>query len=176
MKLQLPIINREIAIKIGIRKLRKNHVEGYSNATEDNRYIVFLDYDNLPLDRIIREAQRLQTDFNLGTFYIFQSSKDSFHAVCLDKLHYAHLLTVMRNATIDQNYIDVPRRWGQKIWTLRLTPKDKIGVCHVMTVPGSTIREQSSAHTTILNNLFNLHIKLEQPDQKEKIQLARYPI
>ena len=167
----------EFALQVSHRKRRVHYVEGYCNCTEDNKYVVFLDYDNVPLNRIIQEIERLQEDFTLGTFYVFASSKDSYHAVCLDKVTYAMLMTIFKNATIDQSYINVPNRWGQKVWTLRLTPKDE-SVVHMLTIPKRSIREQSTAHAQIIENLFGLKIMkfLEQPDNKDKVVLARYPV
>ena len=144
----------------------------------DGKYIVFLDYDRMPLEWVETELQRLQSDFSLGNFYVFESSKDSYHAVCFDKLTLGEYVTVLKNSSVDPKYIDVPLNWGKKIWTLRLTDKEKPikFIKTILTPQFRKTREQSNAHKQVVALLFDLKIPLTNPDEFKEVCFAQYTI
>jgi len=160
---------------------RKELVQGYTNRCRDGKYIVTLDYDNYNFEWIIDELKCLQADYMLGTFYMFESSPDCYHAVCLTKVSLNELVTIMRSTSIDTRYIDVPLRWGKKLWTLRL-----IGKRHPITFKRSIVnpvpymfhREESQAHSSLLEEWFRIPIRLKKPDKFKikDIVMSRYRV
>ena len=178
MKFQINIGNRIIILQALFRKKRNSeYVEGYTNRCKDGKYVIFLDYDRVPIEWIMEEIKQLQEIYEIGDFYIFQSSKESYHAVCLDKVALTEYLSILHNSSVDTDYVDVPLYFGRKIWSLRLTDKNKNPIRFVGKAKGKFSElNQSSAHTTILNNLFDLKIELKYPDGEKELILARYPI
>lgn len=176
MQLKIRLSSYTLIFQIVARRTRKELIHGYTNRCIDGKYIVFLDYDRIDFDWIKEELKHLQTMFSLGDFYIFQSSEESYHAVCLDKIELNKYVQVLKNSSVDVNYVNVPLYFGRKIWTLRLTDKDKLSVRFVGKFKSIGKKMQSSAHADVLNKLFNLKIKLNYPDNKKKLVLAQYPI
>lgn len=180
MKLQFNTRKYTIILQ-GIARKRRNQEFscGYTNRCKDGKYIIFLDYDNVELEWIENELKRLQIDFRLGDFYIFRSSEESYHAVCFDKISYSCYINILRNATVCQDYINVPMRWGRKIWTLRLTDKDDVPIKFIKMLVGDNYYEMSSAHVKLLSKLF-IDIKFDldnkRLDNEKELVLSRYPI
>lgn len=167
-------------IETVFRKQRtKEIVNGYTNRCMDGKYVVFLDYDDFQFEWIQYEIEALQTLFHLGDFYIFESSPNSYHAVCFDKVSVHEYISILRNSSVDTNYINVPLHFGKKVWTLRLTDKDKQPIKYIkrFTAYRDTWRDQSSAHIDLIESLFKEVIVNEQnPDLQEKLVLSRYPL
>ncbi len=113
-----------INIGFSIMKERKEEVFGYTNRCDDGKFIVFLDYDDMPYEWVIKEIKSIQKDFNLGDFYMFKSSESSFHAVCFTKVQLGTLRTILMNSSCDENYHRVPYSIGKRLLTLRLTEKE----------------------------------------------------
>ena len=178
MNFRLKIGHYNIGLRTSIRKDKQQKTIGYTNRCEDGKYIIFLDYDNLEYQWVINELRRLQSDYMLGDFYIFQSGENNYHAVCFDKVVMQELLVILKNSSVDQNYIDVPAKWGKKIWTLRLTDKKDIPIEYMRRVDSehTGFRWQSKAHATIIENLFGMKIRLRRADETNKICLALYTI
>ena len=178
MKIQIRLFNKVFVLQGLVRDSKnKDVVVGYTNRCTDGKYIVCLDYDNAVLNWVEEELLALQNQFKLGDFYIFESSKDSYHAVCFDKVVISELLQIFKNSSVDPNYINVPLRFGKKLWTLRLSDKDNIPVKFLKKIKsGNYLHETSSAHADMINKLFNIPFYLYKPDFEQKLILARYPI
>ena len=178
MHIKINLLGYQLALHGSARRLRRDYVAGYTNRCKNGSFIVFLDYDNVEFKWIAAELEHLQERFMLGDFYIFASSDDSFHAVCFDKVNLSVYLDILKNSSVDPNYITVPLHFGKKIWTLRLTDKDDIPIRFVGALKSKafSFRQESTAHADVLNSLFDLGIKLNNPDGVKELVLARYPI
>jgi len=186
MKLNLKLFGKEIAFLCDSKTLRDQWVTGYTNRCKNGRYCIFLDYDNVDLNLIKPELEHLQINFNLSSFYIFQSSENSYHAVCFDKVNLHEYIQILRNSSVDPRYIDVPLNFGKKVWSLRLSDKDNNSVTFLDHIHAKIVEEvgehktghrtQSTAHANILNNLFKLNIKLDRPDNEKDLILCRYRV
>jgi len=175
MILRFNCLGKRIGFSFDIRNQKKEWVSGYTNRCKDGFYVVCLDYDNLELEWVEGEVKRLQDDFDLGTFYIFRSSEDSYHAVCLDKVLFSDLISIMECSTVDPDYLRVPLKYGRKIWTLRLTPK-KNDIEFVKAIRKESIRQQSLAHGLLLEKVFGVDVPEALDDGIEDICFARYQI
>jgi len=156
MLFRLRLFNREIAINAATRPMRKTLVQAYTNRCHDGRYVLCLDYDRQPCEWIIEELRRLQLDFQLSDFWLFESSPESYHAVCLDKLFYRELIDIMRCTTIDERYTTVPTKYGKKVWSLRYSQKNGSSIRFVGRLRSNSTREQSLAHSILLQKLYNI--------------------
>ena len=177
MVIRFDCFGKRISFDFSSRPIRKGFAVGYTNRCKDGSYIATLDYDNLRLDWIKPELKRLQKDFNLGSFYIFQSSKSSYHCVCIDKLSFHEFIHILRNSTVDPNYVLVPLKFGKKLWTLRTTPK-KNKIKYIGYITGESTRMKSLAHGLFLEKIFNIHVTEKdqiRTDWDNELVLARYP-
>jgi len=177
MKLDINLGKYKLKALASFSKIRKEETIGYTNRCKDGKFIIFLDYDRTKMDWIINELEHLQDMYMLGDFHLFESSKDSFHAVCFDKAVLEDLIEIMRNTSIDPNYIRIPLYCGKKIWTLRLTDKKKpIKYLGKFESPHNHARPKSTAHINVVNSLFKLDLSYENEDKEEKVVLSRYPL
>ena len=178
MILRFNLLGKRIGFSFDIRNQKKEWVTGYTNRCKDGMYVICLDLDNVELEWIEGELRRLQEDFELGTFYIFRSSENSYHAVCLDKVLFVELISIMESSTVDPDYLRVPLKWGKKVWTLRLTPKDK-EIEFVKAIRCGSSRKQSLAHGLLLEKVFGVDVPEEdalKSDWSKEICFVRYPI
>lgn len=100
-----------------------DHAEGFSNRTQDGRYVVFLDFDNFKLSWLLDEVARLMAWFDLSHFFIFQSGKKGYHAVCLDIVSYSTYKEILNSCSVDPSFRTVPINASYKSWILRTGAK-----------------------------------------------------
>jgi hypothetical protein len=172
--LRLTMFGYQFALGLAIRKTRKERQYGYTNRCKNGKYIVMIDIDGIPLTWLGDEIIRLQNDFMLSDFYVFESSQDNYHAVCFDKVTLGEYLNILRNSTTDQNYIQVPLNYGKKIWTLRLSEKDT-KIKYIAKIPSIYHhRTKSTAHMNILAKSFDMNITRHNEDCEDRIVLSTY--
>ena len=195
MELKINLFNREFIARIlaartkkfyevgylkcifEIRRKNKKYVQGYTNRCQDGKYVIFLDYDRIDPEWLVEEIKALQDEFELSDFYVFESSKNSYHAVCIDKMPLNEFVHIARNTSIDRDFIDVPMMYGKRVWTLRVTNKNDVPVRFMGKIPSAYItRYQSSAHAQKLNDFFDLDIDVAMPDNLDKLVYCSYPV
>lgn len=123
---------------------------GIGNRCNDGRYVLFLDYDHVPLEWVEEEIKLLQeTCFDLGHAYIWRT-KHGLHVIFLQKLYLGRVKELLDRTSADKNYKEVPMQYARKIWVLRQSAKtgwknEYLGVrksaCHV---------QRSNAHAVYL--------------------------
>lgn len=149
---------------------RKQEVEvfGFTNRCMDGLYVIFIDYDGLDEDWIIGELRRLQDEFGLSTFYLSQSSRLNHHAICLDKVPLNYFLDILKNSSVDYNYMRVPLNYGRKTWTLRTSEKRGESIKFKGILPSSNKEfKKSLAHAMKLSEMFNIPLSFFVEDKKE---------
>ena len=153
-------------------------IYGYTNRTKDGYYIPFLDYDNIRLEWIMPELERLQEDYGIRQIHIVRSSSNKYHVVSFDKLTFRELLRLLSDSTTDFNHFEIGRKLGLKAWTLRLNNKDKdLRPQYLLsTKEQAYARKQSTPHNNIFNKLFKANTKLKYPDHQKELILSRYEI
>lgn len=145
---------------------------GVTNRCQDGKFVLFLDYDNIPYEWMREELLDLQLIYRLSTIYIFETDK-GFHAMCLDKFTLPYLLKIMENTSIDPKYKDIPLKYGKRLWTLRLSEKKKpIRLINIL--ENNCIRSQSSSHAKLLEVWYDMKIKLDIPDNQKQFIAASY--
>lgn len=178
MKINFRILNREFGIQILSRKIMKDQIEGYTSKCLDGKHIICIDYDQIELPWLISELTTLQEAFCLGNFYIFESSKDNYHAVCTDKLTTKDYVTIMANTSVCSNYLFIPFRYGKKLWTLRFSEKRGSCPSYILTLNSEHEgeKQKSLAHTRLLNKILPFQIPETNCDISTKIIKAKYLI
>jgi len=145
---------------------------GMGSVTTDGLHqVVFLDYDYITLERLVRELTALQETYMLGNFYIFQSRENSYHAICLDCLTFQEAYEIVHASSCDQAFKHSPHYTRYRDWTLRVFPKgarDKPKFLMKLESPYEGLRKQSMGHALALKYFYGLDIKLINPDSSEK--------
>lgn len=172
------IFGKEIIINlyIGIRPLKTKTIYGYTNRCLDGKYIITLDYD-CPYDNFyLSELMQLQKKYKLSDFYVLATNK-GFHAVCLDKISLSEYLKIIADSSCDQNYKDVPFKHGKRLWTLRFSDKNGKAPYFISRLSSPhKIYKQSYPHSSLLNKLFDINIKLKNPDNLSKMICSSYKV
>lgn len=96
---------------------------GWMNRTGDGQMVLFLDYDLMELDWVLQDVDNLAHSFKLSHFFIYQSSRKGFHAVCLDKLSPSKFVEVMRASNCDPVFKQIPSFTSYRSWVLRVDEK-----------------------------------------------------
>lgn len=133
----------------------KKDVYGYTNRCDDGKFIVFLDYDEIPLEWIKVELSYLQKDFNLGDFYLFEGTVGNFHAISFTKVNRNELYEILSNSSMDENYWKVPYTIGKRLLTLRFSDKKGKKPYFIGKISRVSDRLESYEHKKLINKLFN---------------------
>lgn len=154
MYMNTNIFNMTIGLSI-IRK-RKEKIYGYTNRCDDGKFIIFLDYDDLPIEWIEQEVKHLQETYDLGDFYIFKSSNNGIHAVCFTKVTLTELQIILLNSSVCTEYVKIPFQIGKRLLTLRLTEKNKQKPIFYERISTTKIKGlESFEHKQLIQKLFN---------------------
>lgn len=144
-------------IRIAKKPYIKHKMYGFTNRCIDGKYVIALDYDRVDIDWLVSEIKVMINYFNLGTIFIFESSKGSYWVVCLKKVKFRQFVDIMRSSSCDYAHMTVPLNYGMKAWTLRLSPKNKIKPKLIRIIYPKTIDPYmtlSRAHYFLLKKFF----------------------
>ena len=131
-------------------------VHGYSSRTQNGRYVLFHDYDNLDLQAVVDELKYLQKRFKLSDYYIFELDREnSFHAVCLDTFSLSQAYDIQKATSCDLAFIHSIKRLQSKEWILRWDKKGDRGAPEYLLKLESKFsqRKKSLAHGLFLKKL-----------------------
>lgn len=176
MKWSLRIFGHEITLLGYYRPPKMVYVAGITNRCRNGEYIIFLDYDNIPVDWVIDELKFLQERYNLGDFILLRSSKNGFHAINPTKVSLNQLVTILRASSTDAAFKNVPLLRARKVWTLRTTMKKGSIPKYYLTLRHSTRREGSRPHWRVLQKLYNLPSPRNPVDTETRFWTGHYHI
>lgn len=106
--------------KIYERQLR-DLLLGIVSKVSRNRHIILIDYDDADIEDIKKDAKKLQKEFDLGTFYILETSEHRYATICFVKVPFKIYEIVLLRANCCQNFVYYTLR--SKLGTLRITKK-----------------------------------------------------
>jgi hypothetical protein len=146
-------------------------------------HIIPLDYDNIvgefsedPEQRLREELQFLQQEFEIGNFYVFGTSDNGRHAVCLDALTFRQVKDIVDFSSCDLKFKSAPRINEYRCWVLRFASKGKRGApkyLYTVESPFEGKNLQSLGHAKYLLN-FGLKVDLKNPYGSEEINVQEY--
>lgn len=158
--------------------LSKVRTQGIYDICEDGRHVVFLDYDRFKLEWLENEIHYLQNKFKLGDFIILESSENSYHAVCFDKLHPREHQKVIDQSNCDEAFKNAPR-WDYGSRVLRAFPKGNTQKPKYMKIIQSIYndnREKSKAHHKFFRLNYDIgDLRHQKLDNSVKVYLIDYP-
>ena len=170
------ILGFETRMYFGIFRRFNSWKTGITNRCKNGEFVLFLDYDEVPLEWVLDELKWLQSEEYLGDIHIFKTAK-GYHAVNTEKRSFTEILRLMNLTSADPHFINVPLKYGKKVWTLRTSDKkNKPKTSFVMTMKGSIPIKQSSPHNWLLRNLYGIKISKKYEDGEKHFYKSKYPI
>jgi hypothetical protein len=175
-----------------LRKLPALSTTGFTNETEDRRFILFADYDNVNLEVVERDAEFIQKNYNIGTVLIISSSMSSncsadgkiygnYHLIALTKLEFPELLEIMKYLRCDfqfkrgwrYQYRSFVLRLHKKIDKNNNKIKDEPKLVDIL--PAKTKRIYSKAHVVFLEHYFGKDFGIRKNlDNSKNVELINY--
>lgn len=145
--------------------------EGISSLCDDGKHVLFLDFDGFPLSIVEACCGIVQQRFGVGTFYIFRTDKDAYHAMCISKFISREILWMQDFIGIEKNFISLCYRRSH--WTLRTSgkgwrPAPKL----ILILYAPSKRETSEAHAAWLRLHNNIDVK--GTDGFKKLTIEKY--
>ena len=134
---------------------------GFSNVTQDGKYILLLDSD-IGLKRYAdmkKVLRKLQSEYSLSDFYII-STKCGFHAICLDKLIFADVMLIYRDFVKygfgDKAHCNISEKRNKHILAI-----DNDKKAFDVVVSQNRNYQRSNAHRLLLNMVYGFNIKYD---------------
>lgn len=178
MKINLSLFNIEIGIIASARKKRTETVKGITNRCEDGKYILFLDYDNIPYEWLKDELKAIQIEFSIKELFVMKSSKDSYHIISFEKMTRETYEQILHRSSCDKGYKTIPFIWGKKLNTLRISEKNgkKPEFFDYLNYRSLIMdKEISKPHAKIFKLLYDLN-PIGNKDEAQNVIFAEYKI
>lgn len=171
--------------KVIIAKIPKYRVYGITNRTEDNKHILFLDYDNVENSLVYNDIQMLQDEYRLGTCIIRLSSRryvksnkvqvGSYHVIFFSKLPFGTMLKILNATHCDANFKKAS--FQQRTKVLRLSQKgDKTRPSFYNVITARTNLICSKAHIELFEKIDGISIikYFKALDNSKEVELINY--
>ena len=157
LKFSFRAFNRLFGFSVATKPYIDDRQFGFTNRCIDGKYIVCLDYDKVRIDWLVPELKIIQETWDLGTFYIIESSPGKYWAVCLDKMRFRDFVDLIHQTSCDASYRHVPLSYGMRLWTIRLStkkgfPPKLVGI--IKRKPRHRTRQTSLAHAIIMERFY----------------------
>ena len=160
----------------GVFKSFNSWKTGITNRCKDGQFVLFLDYDRVPIEWISDELSYIQELFGVGDLHVFKTSK-GFHVINTEKRSFADTLEIMKYTSCDSHYIDVPLKYGKKAWTLRISDKKgKPKTKYFITFHNRNILQMSKPHNWLLRELYGVKISKKNEDGEKHFYKSHYPL
>ena len=168
------------SIAINGQQPKQHNIYGYTNRCDDGKFILFLDYDDLPIEWIKKEIEALQETYeDIGDVHLLSSSECGTHVVCFTKFTMTRLLIILHNSSVDMGFIKIPFVLGKRLLTLRLSAKGKEKIKYLGCLKHTSLNEESKPHKELFQNLFNCMSKEQferNNDTCENIIISNYKV
>lgn len=189
MKINISFFGSNYVFKFNKYKKPTLSVSGYTSRCDDNKHVLFLDYDNVSPEIVFADLQNLSEDCT--HFFIFATNEEkdelgtygNYHVVCTDKFYFTDIINLQSATHTDENHKKMVRRTRYRAWVLRLfekgnRPKPKF-IKFIKTQKEYEETEQSLAHIKLLSALSTeikviLKYELMNLDDNTKIPITQY--
>ncbi|NOR85907.1 hypothetical protein GQ473_07385 [archaeon] len=162
-KTTFKLFNRMFLLRIGYFNFNQTvTTKGLYDLCADGVYrILFLEYDMIKMsyDMLMAQLKSIQEMYQLSDFYIFESSKDSYHVICFDMLTTCEINDILKMTSCDDAFKNnwrfdyVPR-------VLRITKKgNKAPPKYIETMNSKNNHHKKSlGHITAYESLLNFEV------------------
>lgn len=144
---------------------------GLQSLTNDNKHVLFLDFDKKKLTTVEKLCRNIQIKYSLGSFYIFKSSIGNYHAIALDKLSFGKVADIQLDLGMDKYLMFAAIR---KFWVLRVSPKSE-PIKYIKCIHSHGLYPCSNAHYEFLKNLYpQINVKPHWLDDSKGLKVDIY--
>jgi len=179
----------DYSVIINAVKIPNMPTGGWSNRTEDFKFVIFLDFDNSLFWQVKTQLEFLMERFDLSPFYVFETESKidcngeeygNYNCVCLTKKKFKEVFDIQEETTCDQMHKHIAKIYRFKSHILRNKPKGSKGApifkCIVGDVDKSYKQPISSAHLDFLHKMYDNvpKIKYLSPDGFKTLWLSDY--
>lgn len=172
-------------------KLPELRTLGVSSITEDQKFVLFMDFDNITLPKLHKQLGFLNKEYNYSHFMILTTGKNRFHVISFEKDFLSDVQKVLDNSLVDYGF-KVTGCKVDKGWILRLHPKfdedgnvtkDKPEFVDCICFDKVPSRKLSRAHVELYSKLYpqlRYHIQSsplfgdEYLDDNTKVEIVKY--
>lgn len=154
--------------------MREMMCSGVSSLTGDGQHVLFLDMDGHSLDEAIKKSEEMIHKFLLSDCYIFCSSPNNHHLICLDKFDFKDVHDILKRYAHEQW---VKFRSRTQDFVLRMSTKGEKPEPRMMCEVKSPyqMHDMSNAHRLLLNKRYDLRIRKTQLfDDNKKLKIHFY--
>jgi len=152
--------------KFQINKQLALRTKGYSSLVpQTTLHCIFLDYDNIMDTRLKEELSCIQTEYEIGNFYVFETRYNGRHAVCIDALRLKDVKEIVDFSNCDRSFKKSPSINQYRCWVLRNGKKGKRTepkYVYAVESPFEGQNPQSLPHANYLKQ-WDLEIELNNP-------------
>lgn len=164
-----------LGYKINVMKIPDQTQLGSYSLCMDGLHVLYLDYDQLPLQIIINEIKSIQEMYDIGNIYIFESSLKKYHAVSLDKINIKEYYRIMQWLNVDPNHAKGPYYNNMNSFVLRMSDAEEEHIRLVGTLARKSKRQKSKAHAKMFNLKYPGMVKItKQFDNNDKLNICQY--
>jgi hypothetical protein len=164
---------------LDIQLKRYIFTEGIDSRTEDDKHVLFLDFDYSNISAVEATCRILQNGYGCGSFYIFQTSPGKYHAICPDKFNLKEIVMLQLISGNDRNHTAKGLEVGG--WLLRFGTKGNAPPPEfVKFLYAPSFRQRSFPHLKWISLYYKnssvefLEKHLENIDNKTKLGVVRY--
>jgi len=158
---------------------------GVINRTEDNKHIMFLDYDYVH-PTVIRKDLDFLVKAGMSNFFILETGPQKHHAVSFTKLPFRSMKELASHTHEDKRHYEIPETHSRRSTVLRISGKYKINSKDMVRHPPKFVAvyprqpvniesDISTAHYNLYKALFNLeHIKFINQDNFSNVEIVKF--
>lgn len=160
--------------------MKESLMYGMGNRCNDGRYVLFLDYDDVPVQWVIDEINLLHEVAcgSVGNAYLFRT-KHGLHVVFLEKHSLGDVVELLNMTSCDKQYKAIPMRYARRIWVLRQSPKKNETMEYLGVITKDCNLDRSMAHREWLQSYYRIPDKdfpVTGWDDEEKIIIGYYHV
>lgn len=160
---------------------------GIASTTEDNKEVLFMDYDNCTKALVIKDYEILQKEYMLPPGLLFSTKEEdvhgekagNYHIISLCKMRPNQVYEILSRSHVDAAYTSMALRRTYRNWVLRISPKKHktrpkfLGLVGEMKNFGDY--EISNAHLQFLKKIYSIpEIPFTNIDKSTKILIQEY--
>lgn len=153
-------------------RIRTKKQIAITSKTEDNKHVLFWDFDGIELFDVLESLNKTQGFHGLGCIYIIKSNH-GFNAFCLDKFFVKHTYNI-KYYTRWSDFRHTQSGYKKELWCLRLGDDKKI-IKTLFPTSNWNKRIQSNAHLDFFCKYFNKEMAIiGQYDKFNDIEIESY--
>ncbi len=100
---------------------------GINNITKDQMFVLFMDYDNISYDNLVKQVKFIMNGINglvkpISHILVLETGEDRYHVISFEKFYLNEIRTILDNSLCDYSYKNLPIT-SDKGYVLRIQPK-----------------------------------------------------